>query len=191
MRAPGNTERPRGGLSDARAPGALPAAARGPLRASDADREQVIDSLKAAFVHGRLAKDEFDVRVGRTFASRTYADLAAVTADLPAQPVPARRPVTSARSRPGKARPPISNAVKVPVCVSIAAVTLVASYLAGSKAIFMLFAVCYFMALQIAGVQALTSWYDRRSGGKLPPPPPPRPRAEGQGPVSSVRPAPG
>lgn len=167
------------------------AAARGRLRASDADREQVIDSLKAAFVHGRLAKGEFDVRVGRAFASRTYADLAVLTADLPAQPVPARRPATSVRPRHGSARPPVSNAVKVPVCVSIAAVTLVASYLAGSKAIFMLFAVCYFMALQITGVQALTSWYDRRTGGKLPPPPPPRPRAEGQGPVSSVRPAPG
>jgi hypothetical protein len=57
---------------------------RGPLRASDADREQVIDALKAAFVQGRLVKDEFDTRIGQTFASRTYADLAAVTADIPA-----------------------------------------------------------------------------------------------------------
>jgi len=33
-------------------------------------------------VQGMLAKDEFDLRVGQALASRTYADLAAVTADL-------------------------------------------------------------------------------------------------------------
>jgi hypothetical protein len=59
-------------------------ASRSPLRASHADREQVIDTLKAAFVQGRLAKDEFDTRIGATFASRTYAELAAITADIPA-----------------------------------------------------------------------------------------------------------
>jgi hypothetical protein len=41
-----------------------PAGGHGRLRASDADREEAIDTLKAAFVQGRLAKDEFDVRVG-------------------------------------------------------------------------------------------------------------------------------
>lgn len=53
------------------------------LRVSHADREQVIDVLKAAFVQGRLAKDELDLRLGRVLASRTYADLSALTADLP------------------------------------------------------------------------------------------------------------
>jgi hypothetical protein len=57
---------------------------RGHLRASHADREQVIDMLKAAFVHGRLTKDEFDARIGQAFASRTYVELAAITADIPA-----------------------------------------------------------------------------------------------------------
>ena len=61
------------------------------LRASDADRERVIELLKAAFVPGRLAKDEFDARVGRVLASRTYAELHAVTADIPAA-VPAVQP---------------------------------------------------------------------------------------------------
>ena len=63
------------------------------LRASHADREQVIGILKAAFVQGRLTKDEFDLRAGQAFVSRTYADLAALTADLPAglaHAVPAR-----------------------------------------------------------------------------------------------------
>jgi hypothetical protein len=56
---------------------------RGRLRASHADREQVIIILKAAFVQGMLAKDEFDLRVAQTFASRTYAELAAVIDDIP------------------------------------------------------------------------------------------------------------
>ncbi len=55
----------------------------GHLRASHADREKVILTLKAAFVQGMLAKDEFDLRVAQTFASRTYAELAAVIDDIP------------------------------------------------------------------------------------------------------------
>jgi len=58
-------------------------AGRGRLRASHADREQVIGTLKAVFVQGLLDKDEFDLRVGQAFASRTYAELAAVTAGIP------------------------------------------------------------------------------------------------------------
>ena len=63
---------------------AAAAAGRGRLRASHADREHVLDVLKAAFVQGLLTKNEFDMRVGQTFASRTYAELAALTADIPA-----------------------------------------------------------------------------------------------------------
>jgi Domain of unknown function (DUF1707) len=65
-------------------------ARRGRLRASHADRERVIATLKAAFVQGRLAKEEFDVRIGQAFASRTYAELAAITADIPARLAAAR-----------------------------------------------------------------------------------------------------
>ena len=80
------------------------AGGRGHLRASHADREQVIGTLKAAFVQGMLAKDEFDLRVGQTFASRTYADLAALTADLPAG-LAAAQPPKPAREQ-GEARVP-------------------------------------------------------------------------------------
>jgi hypothetical protein len=62
---------------------------RSEFRASHADREQVIEVLKAAFVQGRLAKDEFDLRVGQAFAARTHAELAAVTTGLPAEPTTA------------------------------------------------------------------------------------------------------
>jgi Domain of unknown function (DUF1707) len=44
----------------------------------------VIAALKAAFVQGRLTKDEFDSRVGRVLGSQTYAELAALTAGIPA-----------------------------------------------------------------------------------------------------------
>ena len=59
------------------------AGALGRLMASHADREQAIGVLKAAFIQGRLTKDEFDLRVGQVLASRTYADLGALTADIP------------------------------------------------------------------------------------------------------------
>jgi hypothetical protein len=59
------------------------AAGRGPMRASHADREQVIEALKDAFAHGRLTKDELDARAGRALAARTCAELAALTADFP------------------------------------------------------------------------------------------------------------
>jgi hypothetical protein len=71
---------------------------RGHLRASHADREQVIGVLKTAFVQGILAKGEFDQRVGQAFASRTYAELAAVTVGLPAEPA-AVQPLKPARAQ--------------------------------------------------------------------------------------------
>jgi Domain of unknown function (DUF1707) len=68
------------------------AGGRGHLRASHADREQVISLLKSAFAQGLLAKDEFDLKIGQAFASRTYAELAALTADIPAGLAGARLP---------------------------------------------------------------------------------------------------
>lgn len=70
----------------------LAAVRRGDLRVSHADRERVIGTLKAAFVQGLLVKNEFELRVGQALVSRTYAELAAVTADLPAGLSAARLP---------------------------------------------------------------------------------------------------
>ena len=58
------------------------------MLAAAADRERTIDVLKAAFGEGRLTKEEFDSRSGRVLAARTYADLGAIVADLPAGPAP-------------------------------------------------------------------------------------------------------
>jgi DUF1707 SHOCT-like domain len=65
---------------------------RGGLRASDADREQVIDALKAAFMQGRLTGDELGGRADQVYASRTYAELARVIADIPTALTGARTP---------------------------------------------------------------------------------------------------
>jgi hypothetical protein len=62
------------------------------LRASHADREQAVEVLEAAFVQGRLDRDEFDVRVGHALGARTCAELAAVIADLPAGQAAAHPP---------------------------------------------------------------------------------------------------
>src|SRR6201992_3695455 len=77
------------------------AGARRLVRTSQADRDQAIDVLKAAFVQGRLTKDEFDLRVSQVFASRTYADLGALTADIPAG-VTSPRPSAERVREPGK-----------------------------------------------------------------------------------------
>jgi len=55
----------------------------GDLRASHDDREQVIGTLKTAFVQGRLTEEELGGRAGQVYAARTYAELAGITADIP------------------------------------------------------------------------------------------------------------
>jgi DUF1707 SHOCT-like domain len=66
------------------------------FRVSHADREQVAGALRAAFVQGRLTREELGARAGRVYASRTQAELAEVTAvvmaDLPGDLTPAPAP---------------------------------------------------------------------------------------------------
>src|ERR1700759_3332060 len=65
----------------------LPAAVTGDeLRASHADRDQVVELLRVAAGDGRLSAEELDDRLERALTARTYAELAALTADLPATP---------------------------------------------------------------------------------------------------------
>jgi hypothetical protein len=164
--------------------------ARGHLRAAHADREQAIGTLKAAFVQGRLAKDEFDLRVGQAFASRTYAELAAVTADLPVGPA-AAQPHTPARAGDGQ------PAVR-PGAVLTAATALYASvwlYVPLSPnggdnpvagALVFLGALVYLGIVLICGGAMAISRRERRSGGQPPGPP----RRPGVGGPSSGRPPP-
>jgi len=56
--------------------------------AGSADRERTVGVLRAGFTEGRLTQDELDDRIARAFAARTYRDLWALTADLPAGALP-------------------------------------------------------------------------------------------------------
>ena len=79
---------------------------RSRLRASHADRERVIGTLTAAYVYGLVTKEEFDMRISQTFAARTYAELAVITADIPAGLAPAPPPLGPS---PAKTGPPADS----------------------------------------------------------------------------------
>ena len=163
------------------------AAGRGRLRAGHADREQAIDTLKTAFVHGQLTKDELDVRAGQALAARTCADLAALTADIPPRP-PAARPARP--PAPVRRRPLARAAAKSGICLIIAAAaTWVLALLVSADghyhgipganpsyeswaplALLLAFAaVC--TAIGILGSAVVTSLEQRRSRRQLPPRP--------------------
>ena len=63
------------------------------MRAASADRERAVDVLKAGFAEGRLTQDEYNERMNRAYAARTYAELMALTADLPAGAMPTVYPM--------------------------------------------------------------------------------------------------
>ena len=58
------------------------------MLAGSADRERAVGVLRAGFTEGRLTQDELDDRIARAYAARTYGDLWALTADLPAGALP-------------------------------------------------------------------------------------------------------
>jgi hypothetical protein len=145
---------------------------RGHLRASHADREQVVGMLKAAFVQGMLAMDEFDLRVGQALASRTHAELAALTADLPAG-LDAAQPARPCRAAGGQ---PVLR----PGQVSAGATMLYAGVWAyiflfpngadfpGAPALVFLGGLVYLCLLAVMGAAALENRRDKHSGGQLP-----------------------
>ena len=140
------------------------AGGHGRLRASHADREQVIGMLKAAFVQGRLIKDEMDMRVGQTLASRTYADLAALTADLPAglaRTQPVRKPARA------KTRPAASVAVILCPVGIYASVGVVHAVLIGNERLLIALMPVFisFVAWIVAGI---VNWRHKRHGGQPP-----------------------
>jgi hypothetical protein len=56
--------------------------------AASADRERAVGVLRAGFTEGRLTQEELDERVAQAYAARTYGQLWALTADLPAGALP-------------------------------------------------------------------------------------------------------
>jgi hypothetical protein len=164
------------------------------LRAGHADREQAIDVLKAAFVHGRLTKAEFDTRAGQALSARTYADLSGLTADIPAAPVGPSAPVPARRPAPARRHPLAKAAAGSGLCLVIADAARWAvghfdpggigpnpeHYLA--PPFILLFFVAVFAALGILVAGVAASVKQRRSRRRPPPRPRPGSRAVGDAP---------
>ena len=68
------------------------------VRASDSDRDGVVSDLSAHFQAGRLTAGEFDERMGRALAARTWGELRELLADLPAARPGPRAPAAESRS---------------------------------------------------------------------------------------------
>jgi hypothetical protein len=138
-------------------PGDECTAGRGHLRASHADRDQVIGTLKTAFVQGMLDQGEFGLRVGQALAGRTYADLAALTADLPAglraAPPPWPWP-TRTRLQPSGLRPRRWIAIATVLYAAVWAFVLLAPDRGGYPAAPMLVigGFCAYLSVWVIGV---------------------------------------
>ncbi len=157
---------------------------RGELRASHADREQAIGTLKAAFVLGMLAKDEFDQRVDQAFAARTHAELAPLTADFPVNQVAAPPPepvrAQSEQSEQPVMRPGLVLAAATTLYAGVWALALIPPWHLDSegdppKAIIRLVFLTTMMYLIVTAVAAgnmIGGWCEKRSG---------RPSIPGQG----------
>jgi hypothetical protein len=147
----------------------------GSLRASHADREQAIGTLKAAFVQGMLAKDEFDLRVGQAFVSRTYAELAAITVDLAVEPTAAQPPRPA--QVPGEDEKPVLRPGHLALAATalyggVWALTFLPGWPTNSendppKAIAALFAISslvYLIVMVVAVGFMIADWREKRSG---------------------------
>jgi len=138
---------------------AATATGRSRLRASPADREQTIDTLKAAFVQDRLTKDEFDARIGQTLTARTHAELAMVTSDIPAWLAGTQQP-----RKPHRVR--VSNAVKWSTSGIVTPAILAAAFAFGSLrgdggygAMAFVIAFVYFVFWLSVGADMLWEWH--------------------------------
>ena len=178
-------------------------AGRGHLRTAQADREQAITVLKAAYAQGRLTKDELEARAGQAFASRTYAELAALTADIPADVPTASPPAASPPAaspaatgsdapwpRPSTpARTMAKAARRSGVCLLVAIALVEGAYLADN---FLLIVAAFFALIAASGFFGygiLDAWEERRSHAQLPPGPGRRhPGSEGRLPGDDAAP---
>jgi len=91
----------------------------GEVRASDSDRQAVVDRLRLALDEGRLTLHEWDERVALAYRATTSTELAHLMADLPADPPPA--PV---KTRLVKPRSGLPTALRVLWTIWLAAVLI-------------------------------------------------------------------
>ena len=79
-------------------------------RASDSDRDAVVSDLSEHFQAGRLTAGEFDERMGRALAARTWGELRDLLADLPAaRPAPQAPAARSFSAQPWPCCPGASH----------------------------------------------------------------------------------
>jgi hypothetical protein len=74
------------------------------LRAADTDRDQTAELLRRAAAEGRITFEELDERIARAYAAKTFADLEALTSDLPGPGVRAPAPAAP-RYQPAEVPP--------------------------------------------------------------------------------------
>jgi hypothetical protein len=149
-----------------------PAAGRGHLRAAHADRERVIAVLKAAFVQGRLTKDELEARTTQTFASKTYAELSELTADIPPFPLVPPGPIRPPAPRPAgtPARTLRRGAHRSVMCL-ITGIALTEGAFLANNAFFLILAFLAFIAASgFIGYGIIDARQERRSRAQLPAP---------------------
>jgi Domain of unknown function (DUF1707) len=161
------------------------AGGRGHLRASHADREQAVSVLKAAFVAGLLAKDEFDLRIGQVLVSRTDMELAALTAGIPAA-LTAAHPLWEPALEPATRKAGHASAGGVAAFMGVSAVVAAAAT-GGNPGERLAFVVVFvsMVAVLMAVLLAFHAWLDRRAGRQSSPGLPP-----GAGGEASRRPVP-
>jgi len=110
------------------------ATSRVQMLASPADRDRAIGVLKASFVEGRLAKDEFELRVAQVLTARLFPDVMALIYDLPVGPfgrLPAHRASPTVRRTSRLAIAAVVCAAATPCTAGISAVpAIVLGYMA-------------------------------------------------------------
>jgi len=155
------------------------AVGRGHLRASRADRERAIELLKVAFVQGRLTQGELEARVGLALASRTYADLADLTADIPAGPA-AAEPAAEPAGMPVRTLAKAARRSGICMLVAFALAGVAVLTQSGSGALSALSMLSAFIAViaapAIMWYGVVDAWQQRRSRAQVPP----RPRRDGR-----------
>jgi hypothetical protein len=122
------------------------------LRASDADRDAVVDRLRDAAGEGRLEPDELEQRLDGALRARTYGDLAALLADLPVDrrmPSPRTRRRTNTLTRSAV----VGAGLLVAVTVAFAVVVVVAMLVLAAAALWICLVLCWLVCRGLRGRQ--------------------------------------
>jgi hypothetical protein len=126
-------------------------------------REQVIAALTAAYIQGRLTREEFDVRVGQALA--VYAELDALTADIPAAPPAVAAHAELAREAANKKM--IRQGTAGVAGLTFVLVTALGMAYGPALAVIAAALLTFFVTVLTAGLLTLLSWaMDRRSSAQ-------------------------